>query len=704
MSAHIYLRRWPMRPYTPATLSPAILTGLLRQRLGFDGLIFTDAMEMHSVSHNFTERYAAVAAVKAGADVILVTPDIEAGIDAVVQAVQRGDLPEARIDESVRRILQAKAKLGLYRQRTVAASDLPEKLGRSEAQKTAWLAAQKALTLLRNDGEVLPLSPAQRDSQVAVVMVSDRSFADIGAPLLLKLRRALPHLSVSRLSNESSDVALQDMAARVDDAALVIMPVFTFVQAYKGGIQLSENAVAAVRQVLQSGKPVVVISMGNPFILQQLPEAKVYLCAFGEKAQMQEAVAKALLGRAPIGGHIPVHLPGFFAKGDGIDITPAQAVADIPVPKPAPRLRQGFPEEAGFSTAGMARVDSMMQAAVQDSAFPGAVLLVARNAIIGHFKAYGNMGYGEYARPVPLNAIYDLASLTKVIATTTAAMLLVQEGKLDLDARVQDYLPEFTGAGKDSVSVRYLLVHASGLPPFKRYFLEELTPGEIVQRILQEPLEYSPGTETRYSDLGMILLGKIIEKLSGTTLDQFCRERVFAPLGMNETFFNPPETLYERIPPTEDDPWRQRMLHGVVHDENAFALGGVAGHAGLFSSAHDLAIFAQMLLNGGAYDHTRLLQPETIAQFTRRQNRVSGSDRALGWDTRSAEGSSSGHFMSMRAFGHTGFTGTSIWIDPENRLFVVLLTNRVHPTRANRKLYPFRPQLHDAIMQALQEK
>jgi len=484
----------------------------------------------------------------------------------------------------------------------------------------------------------------------------------------------------------------------------VIMPVFTFVQAYKGGIQLSENAVAAVRQVLQSGKPVVVVSMGNPFILQQLPEAKVYLCAFGEKAQMQEAVANALLGRATIGGRIPVHLPGFFEKGDGIDLTPGQAIADLQPPKPAPRLRQGFPEEAGFRSAGMARVDSMMQAAVQDSAFPGAVLLVARNAIIAHFKAYGNMGYGEYARPVPLNAIYDLASITKVVATTTAAMLLVQEGKLDLDARVQDYLPEFTGAGKDSVTVRHLLVHASGLPPFKRYFLENLSPGEIIRRILQEPLEYSPGTDTRYSDLGMILMGKIIEKLSGTTLDRFCRERIFAPLGMDETFFKPAESLYDRIPPTEDDPWRGRVVHGVVHDENAFALGGVAGHAGLFSSAHDLAIFAQMLLNGGAYDRTRLLQPEIIAQFTRRQNLVPGSDRALGWDTRSAEGSSSGHFMSMRAFGHTGFTGTSIWIDPEKRLFVILLTNRVHPTRANRKLYPFRPRLHDAIMEALEQQ
>ncbi|MFQ5641711.1 MAG: serine hydrolase domain-containing protein, partial [bacterium] len=215
--------------------------------------------------------------------------------------------------------------------------------------------------------------------------------------------------------------------------------------------------------------------------------------------------------------------------------------------------------------------------------------------------------------------------------------------------------------------------------------------------------EYAPGAETRYSDLGVILTGKIIEKISGQPLDVFCKQNIFEPLGMHETFFNPPEIYWPRIPPTEKDPWRGRVVHGVVHDENAFALGGVAGHAGLFSTARDLAKLLQMLLNGGEYNGVKLLSVQVINKFTSRQDLTEGSTRAIGWDTRSEENSSSGHFMSMRAFGHTGFTGNSVWIDPEKNLFVILLSNRVHPSRENRKIYRFRPVLHDAVMQGVIE-
>ncbi len=355
----------------------------------------------------------------------------------------------------------------------------------------------------------------------------------------------------------------------------------------------------------------------------------------------------------------------------------------------------------GANNPSFAHVDSIMLQAVADSVFPGAVLLVADSGRRVHLRAYGMMGYGTYARLMPKNAIFDLASVTKVVATTTAAMLLVDRGQLDLDAPVQRYLPGFTGENKDKVTVRHLLVHASGLPPFRRYYLENLSAEETLHRIMIEPLIYSPGSETRYSDLGIILTAKIVEAISGLSLDRFCTKNIFQPLDMKDTFFNPPAEVLDRIPPTEYDPWRGRMVHGQVHDENAFTLGGVSGHAGLFSTAEDLSHFAAMLLAEGKYGGRQLISPEIIAEFTRRQNLVSGSSRALGWDTRSAEKSSSGQYMSMRAFGHTGFTGTSIWIDPVKKVFVILLSNRVHPTRDNRRIIGFRPRLHDAVMQAL---
>ena len=292
---------------------------------------------------------------------------------------------------------------------------------------------------------------------------------------------------------------------------------------------------------------------------------------------------------------------------------------------------------------------------------------------------------------------YDIASLTKVVATTTLVAKLVEGDfpvPLDLDAKVERYLPEWSGNAQESaqqkewrssVTVRHLLTHTSGLPPFKEYWRTSKGKQDTLSRIFAEPLEYQPGTKEVYSDLGIILMAEIVERLTGRTLDELANTYIFDPLKMSNTMFRPPKKLWPQIAPTEiDNNLRHRLLQGEVHDENAAVLGGVSGHAGLFSTAPDLAAFCQMLLNGGTYAHQRILRRATIAQFTTPQQ-LSGGTRALGWVV-PTEGSSSGHFFSPHSFGHTGFTGTSIWIDPDRHLFVVLLTNRVHPTRENQKI------------------
>ncbi len=364
-------------------------------------------------------------------------------------------------------------------------------------------------------------------------------------------------------------------------------------------------------------------------------------------------------------------------------------------------LRVLSPEEAERYSDDRLAIDSLMQHAVDDSVFPGAVLMVVQKALILHHQAYGSYGYGEFAKKLDREAIFDLASVTKVVATTSAAIVLAGDGRLNLDCRVGDYIPEFRQGNKALITIRYLLTHSSGLPPYVRYFLENLSPQEIVNRIFNEKLIYEPGTAYKYSDLGMIILGKIIEQISGTTLDRFCYQRIFHPLQMASTMFNPPANLLSKIPPTEVDDWRDRIVHGVVHDENAFALGGVAGHAGLFSNAEDLAVFLQMILNGGEYRNEKIFSLPVLRQFVQRQKIISKSTRALGWDTRSNKGSSSGDYLSQSAFGHTGFTGTSLWIDPEKGLFIILLSNRVHPTRKNREIIKFRPALHNMVMKKL---
>lgn len=343
-------------------------------------------------------------------------------------------------------------------------------------------------------------------------------------------------------------------------------------------------------------------------------------------------------------------------------------------------------------------LQSILDRAVADSAFPGAIAVIGNHAGPLVTVTAGHLDWAESPRPTA-STLWDMASLTKVIGMTSAMMQLVERGKVDLDAPVQTYLPEWTGANKDKVTVRHLITHQSGLPSFKQHYKVNASPDSILKLFIATPLDTLPGVRMVYSDINAILLGKIVERVSGETLDRYLARHVFTPLGMKDTRYKPPVSLRPRIAPTENDPWRGRHLVGEVHDENAYALGQVSGNAGLFSTAHDLSRLAGAYLNGGVIGSGRLARAATIKQFTTVADSAFSS-RALGWDTPSPN-SSAGHFLRRPAFGHTGFTGTSLWIAPQHDLYVMLLTNRVNPTRANTKIGPVRIAVADAAMRAL---
>jgi CubicO group peptidase (beta-lactamase class C family) len=333
-----------------------------------------------------------------------------------------------------------------------------------------------------------------------------------------------------------------------------------------------------------------------------------------------------------------------------------------------------------MSAARLANIDRVVERGIRAGGYPGAAVVVGRKGAAVWEKGFGRLGWtSDAGSVVPERTIYDLASLTKVVGTTTAVMILFDEGKLRLDDRVVQYIPEFSGGAKDAVTIRMLLEHRSGLPAGRDLWRLTATPEEARAAVISTPLFAPPGHYVEYSDLGADMLGFIVEAVSGEKLDRFLDTRVFGPLGMTDTRFRPDASLRGRIAPTELNPPRGYPLRGEVHDENAYALGGVAGHAGLFSTASDLAVFAQMLLNGGSYNGTRIVADSTVRLFTRR----AAGTRALGWDTCAGKGSC-GAYLSSTAYGHTGFTGTSLWIDPEREMFVVLLTNRVHAARARR--------------------
>jgi serine-type D-Ala-D-Ala carboxypeptidase len=344
-------------------------------------------------------------------------------------------------------------------------------------------------------------------------------------------------------------------------------------------------------------------------------------------------------------------------------------------------------------------VRAVLDRAIADSAFPGAYAVVgdSRGVIAEH--AVGHIDWKAGAPRPSARTLWDLASLSKVVGMTSAIMQLVERDRVDLDAPVQRYLPDWTGPGKERVTVRHLLTHTSGLPAFKQYYKEATTPSEARRLFFSTPLDTVPGVRMVYSDIGAWLLGQIVERVSEQRLDRYLRANVFGPLRMTETMYRPPASLRPRIAPTEIDPWRGRHLRGEVHDENAFALGGISAHAGIFSTGHDLARFARAYLNAGRLEGSRVFAAATVARFTARAGGAAGS-RALGWDTPTGS-NSAGHRMSARAFGHTGFTGTSLWMDPEHDVFVILLTNRVNPSRTNTKIGGVRLALADAVMGAL---
>ena len=691
MPGHLAVPAFEPDPEAPATLSKNILTGLLRDDMKFRGLVITDALDMGGVTANYTPGEAAVRSVLAGTDVLLMSPSPGAAIAGLEEAVRSGRIPEKRIDASVRRILAAKARLGLSRNRYVDVEHLNEKFGRPEYESAAQNIADRGVTLLRDTPWLLPLDSTKPLRMLLVALSSDPD-PNPGETIEPEIRPRVDSLKVLRADTQYSPVSNLTLPAP-DTYDVAIAALFVRVTDRKGSVGLPDDQLAFMNGLLASGKPAVVACFGNPYLIERFPNAKTWVAEFSTNDVSQRAVARAIFGQTAISGKIPVTVPGTVRRGDGLSIAAHPMTLE---PAPAAMVSQLRPAYA------------LLDRAAVDGAFPGGVLAVGWNGQLA-VHAFGKLELDGEAYEVDEDSMYDVASLTKPIVTTTAVMLLVQQGRLNLDRPITNYLPEFAAAAKADpdpgwrarITPRMLLLHDSGLPDHRDFFKEAKGHDAILARVLAEPLVNEPGKQIVYSDLGFILLGEIVERLTGESLDAFAKREIFGPLGMDRSAFNPPRKLREDIAPTEKDTaFRKRQIWGEVHDENAWAMGGAAGHAGLFSTAADISAFAQMILNGGIYGHERLLARATIREFTARYP-IGHSARTLGWDVPEAESSSSGHYFSPASFGHLGFTGTSLWIDPERRLFVVLLTNRVNPTRANEKIRQIRPALHDAVFEGL---
>jgi beta-glucosidase-like glycosyl hydrolase/CubicO group peptidase (beta-lactamase class C family) len=717
MVGHLSLPFIEKDPNTPATLSASVTTGILRKELGFKGLIVTDGLGMDGVTKHFDTGEIAVRALEAGADQLVLSQDPYIARNAILNALESGRLHIAQVDSAVFHILRAKADMNLPTSRFVKIEDITAHVFTPNHVALSQEIARASLTLVKNDlaknetkrnnktgnnqtgnenagneNLTLPLNPS---SSTLVISLNDDADPHVGDVFFEQVQGKIRASSHRILDPRSSESDYRAALQAAKNAKVVIVPTY-----FSSQKSIPARIMRFIPQLKALSKNVVQVVMGSPYSLLTPAAFGAVLVAYSPNVVSAQAASEALVGEVHVQGKLPVTVPNMYAFGTGLELSQTQA-------------RMGLTNEVNMNADKLADIDLLMRASIADRAFPGAALALGRQNVTVKMSAYGTQTYTSNV-PITEHSKFDLASLTKVIGTTTAVMKLYEEGKLHFEDHISDYIPEFGKNGKDVLTIRHVMTHTGGLKAFYPFYTMGInTREEVLQYIFNDKLYATPGSKMEYSDLDLIMMGLIVEKITGKSLDAYLKENFWQPLGMNDTGFLPAggagiDPLVGRHPidrttvPTEvDNVFRKRLIQGEVHDECAWVLGGTAGHAGLFSSVHDLTIFAQMYLNGGMYGGKRYLKAETIDLFIRPVD-PSKHTRAIGWDTKARTGySSAGTLFGPRSFGHTGFTGTSIWFDPDQKIFAILLTNRVYPTRENQKIRDVRSKYADLVFQAL---
>ena len=705
MVAHVNASDFQFNFDIPATLSKFWVTDILKDRLNFGGVIVTDAMSMGAITKRYSNFHGLVEAIKAGCDYIIISGDYKESIDILEELVLDGTIPISRINESALKVLRLKEKIGLNDNRLISLEGAQNILRDSTSQKVANEIARKSVTLVKNDGKFFPLKLKKKE-KLYLFDLYDGKHTSKESITTKSIRGLGGDLISFNLDETDERYTIDGILKSIPRNSTIIVNAFVTPSSRKNRVSLPENLKRLLSQLSKKTNKLLLNSYGNPYLIEGFPKVKNYICSWKGNRLMQSAFVNALTGREEISGELPISIPGVAEKGDGIKIRKKPVwFYSKPEDEYGKKIKWILPNEIG---ADVTSLNQYLEKAIQDSAWPGNVLLASKS---GEIFIHNSNGFHTYSkkREMSPSDIFDLASLSKVISTTAAIMILIDQKELKLDTKVYEIFPSILRSDdkffneKKAISIRHLLTHTAGFPPFKKYFSMDIKKREIINDICSTKLLHKPGDETVYSDLGMILLGKIVEYITGTSLDIFVSDYIYKPLGMGSTFYNPSKKKLKRIVPTEIvSGYREGLIHGEVHDENAHKLGGVVGHAGLFSSARDLAVFSQMMLNGGIYGGKRIFKKSTVNQFASRAMVDTNSYRCLGWDSPSGE-ASGGIYLSDKSYGHTGYTGTSLWIDPDNDLFVILLTNSVHPKRDNKtpNYFDWRQRVHSGVYESL---
>lgn len=680
MVGHLDVPAFDSAANTPATLSKPIITGVLKEKLGFKGLIATDAMNMSAVTKYYSAGEAAVKAVEAGNDLILMPPDEEVAIDAIYNAAASGKLNTKRIDESVVKILSAKRWLRLNDDRFADIPGLNKRINNKSHIRLSEEIAEKSITLVKNNKMIVPVDPRKIHSAACItisdgmVTESDQLFQNLAGETFYKMRKVILNgKSTPREYARAYQIARQ--------SNLILLPSFVKVKAYQGTVKLSKKNTDFIKKVLRLRNPSVLISFGNPYLLSLFPGAKSYLCAYGDPPVSQRAMLKAITGQTDIQGRLPVSIPGTnFKIGDGIKVE---------------RNILEFTKAVEDTNYDFSNIDSLIESAIGGKIFPGAVLLIGKDGKIIFNKPFGRYTFESTSHGMTGDAMFDLSTLTQAVGTSAAAMILYDEKKLDLNKPAAFYLPEFGNNGKDSITIKNLLVNNSGIGPHTDMAAGFNNEDDFLSALMKIKPDYPANKAAVFSDLNSIILQKVIEKISGRRLDEFLKEKLFKPLKLSRAMYNPPKELKFYCPPSGSGNKKQ----GEASDRLAVLLNGIAGNAGLFCDAENLAVFIQMILQDGSYGNMKIMKPSTIKTWTKLQ--PGQSFRALGWDIYTRGIYADNPDSAGDIFGLTSIDGKHILVDKNKNLFVILLSNSSRLNNQENNFINFANRLDKAVAQAI---
>ncbi len=725
----------------PTTLSKKVVTDLLKNEMGFEGLIFTDALNMKGVTKYYKPGEVDYLAFKAGNDVLLFSEDVEKGIQKIREAIVKNEIPMAQLEASVKKILTAKYNAGLANFREVKTQNIDDDIN----QLTSVIrtqTAQKGITLLSDPYNVLDKIGKKNNKRTAYVVVGATEKTELNAKLQ---HERLGDIFYAETKTAQQIKTLKNKLEKYEAVIIGVHDMSRFTsQDY--GIDFSERK--AVTE-LALNKNTLTVVYGNPYAVSLIDNDGGFMICYDEQDETVETALQILTRTISAYGKLPVSISAMYKAGAGIESRTtmlgeptsnedgSQVIAIDKNSEIAQRYYKNkngedfvagvggekvvccvSPMSVGSQTNYLDKVDNLMENAIAQRVFPGCRVMAVKDGKVFYDRSFGNQTYDK-KEPVTNNTMYDLASVTKIAATTVAVMKLYEEGKIDLDAQLGKYISQARGTNKENVQIKNLLLHQGGLHawiPFYKETLDEngypksdiyqTRPSALFskkvsnglymnrqwvdtmwQRIYDSEMK-NIGRYT-YSDLDFIFLQEVVERVSGMSLDRYVEQFFYSPLGMKDTKFNP-STMPSKNPiaPTEeDDYFRHKKVQGYVHDMGAAMFGGVSGHAGLFSTAEDMSVLMQMLLNGGVYNGRRYLKESTVKLFTSRNSFI--SRRGLGFDKpepNSSRSQPTSTNCSLATFGHTGFTGTCLWADPVNNIQFIFLSNRTYPSAATNLL------------------